>query len=446
MSLKKNILKNGLATVIAKSFRILEQLLLVPFFITSWGAAYYGEWLTLTIIPSMMAFSDLGFGTSAANRFLLQYASGDKDGAANTARSGIFLITIVVASGILLSAALIFILDRLHVFDKSLIARQEAVWALFFLMAARVITFYNQFYEVYFRAARKASLGINLQTVYSAANIIFGIVVLLIGGGIVAFALVNLSVSVIFNPLYNWKARRTLGLHKTNEGRILKTEVRGIMKNGLGYLLSPVWQAIYFQGTTFIIRLTLGPLAVTTFNTVRTLVRSVSQVFNMITLSVFPEFQFEIGAGNLEKARKVFRLTFIGIIACAFLGILFLYTLGPWFYTVWTKKALDPPPAMWNIFILSIGFNAIWWMATIIFQAYNKPYLFTLAGTIAAVISVFATWYFSSRYGLTGAALGSLTLDMLLAFYLLPLGCKLLGQPLAGLFNDIRPLKFRNEN
>lgn len=445
MSLKKNILKNGVATVIGKSFRILEQLLLVPFFISSWGAEYYGEWLTLTIIPSMMAFSDLGFGTSAANRFLLQYASGDKQGAANTARSGVFLISVVVVSGIVLSAGLIFILDRCHVFDKSLIARQDAVWALFFLMTARVITFYNQFYEAYFRAARRASLGINLQTVYSASNIIFGLLVLLLGGGIILFALVNLVVSVIFNPAYNWKAINTLGLNKTHTGKVLKSELNSIMKNGFGYLLSPVWQAIYFQGTTFVVRLTLGPLAVTVFNTVRTLVRSVSQVFNMITLSVFPEFQFEVGAGNLQKARKVFRITFIGIIACAVAGIIFLYFFGPWFYQLWTKKALNPPAMMWNIFIMSVAFNAIWWMATIIFQAYNKPYYFTVSGTVAAGISVAATWLFSG-YGLAGVAFGSFLLDFILALFLLPLGCKLLGQPLAGLFSDLKHLKFRNEN
>ena len=446
MSIKKNILKNGIATVIAKSFRILEQLLLVPFFIASWGPGYYGEWLTLTIIPSMMAFSDLGFGTSAANRFLLQYAAGDRQGAANTSRSGVFLISLVVAGGIILSAVLIFILQKLSVFDKSLIPAKDAVWALFFMMSARVITFYNQFYEAYFRAARRASLGINLQTIYSASNIVFGLLVLVSGGGIVAFALVNLIVSVIFNPAYNWKARNVLGLYKTHRGVVLRSEIKGIMKNGFGYLLSPVWQAIYFQGTTFVVRLTLGPVAVTIFNTVRTLIRSVSQVFNMITLAVFPEFQFEVGAGNFGKARKVFRVTFLGIVLCALAGILFLYFLGPWFYQLWTKKSLDPPPAMWNIFILSIAFNATWWMATIIFQAYNKPYYFTLAGTLAASISVAVTWALSGSYGLSGAAFGSFILDFLLALYLLPAGCRMLGQPLTGLFSDIRKLKLRHEN
>ena len=82
-NLKKNILNNGIASFLEKGVRVLEQLFLVPFFITAWGAAYYGEWLTLTIIPSVLVFSDLGFGTAAANSFVISYSAGNKQQAAN---------------------------------------------------------------------------------------------------------------------------------------------------------------------------------------------------------------------------------------------------------------------------------------------------------------------------------------------------------------------------
>lgn len=66
MSIVKGIISNGLANVVQKIVRIADQLLLVPFFLTHWGAAMYGEWLTLTIIPSVLAFSDLGFDQQLA--------------------------------------------------------------------------------------------------------------------------------------------------------------------------------------------------------------------------------------------------------------------------------------------------------------------------------------------------------------------------------------------
>lgn len=436
MTIRNNLLKNGVSNIIGKIIRIGEQLFLVPFFISSWGAEYYGEWLTLTIIPSMLAFSDLGFGSSAANKFLLQYAGGNKQGAANTARTGFFVISLIVLFGLLISFILIFILDHFKIFDKSLIDRNQAIMALSFLMLARLITFYNQLYEAFYRAARRASLSINLQSTYSALNIIFGAAVLISGQNIVIYALVNLIVSIFFNPIYNLTAIRLLALGKTHKGKIRKSEIKQIASVGFGYLLSPVWQAIFFQGTTFVVRLTLGPLAVALFNTVRTLTRSANQIFNMITLSAFPEFQFEIGAGNKDKALKIFRLTLALVTFFAIVGTIFLFFFGNWFYAIWTQKALNPPVAMWNIFLIGIGFNAFWWTGTIIFQAYNKPYYFTIAGTLAACISVLLSYFLSIEYGLTGAAIGSFILDFLLAFYVLPKGCLMLGSSLKSLIND----------
>ena len=121
MSLKKRLLQNGLASILQKGVRVLEQLFLVPFFITAWGAAYYGEWLTLTIIPSVIAFSDLGFGTAAANSFVLSYAAGDKQKAADISTTGMYIVSIMVGVAMLLSLLIIFILNYFNVFDKALI-------------------------------------------------------------------------------------------------------------------------------------------------------------------------------------------------------------------------------------------------------------------------------------------------------------------------------------
>lgn len=434
MSVKKNLLKNGVATGVQKAIRIAEQLLLVPFFISAWGAEYYGEWLTLTIIPSMLAFSDLGFGTSAANRFLLKYAAGDYKGAGDTARSGLFIINLVVVGSMLLSVLIVLGLDQFDVFSKSLIDRNDAIIAVSILMLSKILNFYQQLFESFYRAKRKAAYSMNLISIYSSSIIITGLLVLTLGYGVIEFAIANLVVSVIFNPLYSINAVRVLALPKEHKGSVLKSEIKDIANKGFGYLLSPIWQAIYFQGSTFVVRMTLGPLAVTIFNTVRTVSRTVNQVFNLVTLSVFPELQFEIGAKNLDKARKLYRFTFGIVTASAVAGILFLYVFGPQLYELWTQKALNPPPLMWNIFLIGIAFNAFWWSGTIIFQAYNKPYYFTVSGVIAASISVVASYFLAIKYGLSGAALGAILLDVMLAFYILPASCKLIGQSFLKLF------------
>lgn len=433
-SVKRSLFKNGIASVAGKSIRVLDQILLVPFFLSSWGAEYYGEWITLTIIPSVLSFSELGFGTAAANTFVLRYAAGDKQGAANIGKSGFTIISVMVMFGLLLSFLTLFSLSEFNVFDKLIIDKEEAMWAVFILMIARLLGFYHQFFEAYYRAARRAALSMNLLTTYRAIKIIAALAVLLSGNGIISLAIVDLAGSIVFLPVFGWLARRTLSLKKTYSGILLKEDIKHIVNKGLGFFLFPVWQAIYFQGTTFVVRLVLGPAAVAVFNTVRTVTRSVNQMFNIVNASIFPEIQFEIGAGNIKKARKILRMALGLVLFIALIGTLFLYFFGPWLYEIWTQKALSPPPLMWNIFIFGILFSAFWDTVAIVFRALNKPYELAIAGVVFSLVSVFISYFLSKTYGLTGAALGTIILDILMVFYVLPRSCKLMGQPLTSLF------------
>lgn len=436
MSLKKKLIQNGLASGLQKGIKIAEQLLLVPFFITAWGAAYYGEWLTLTIIPTIIGFSDLGFGNSACNSFVLKYAANDKQGASNIAKSGFLSINIIVILIMLISGVILYVLNYYNIFDKLLILKSDALLALTFLMLARVLGFYQPLNEAYFRSARKVALSINLLSVYSALNLVIGLLVLICKGGIVMYAFTNLIIAIGYTVFYTIIARRTLPISKEYRGEVLKSDIQSIFHKGIGFLLSPVWQAIFFQGTTFVVRIVLGPVAVTIFNTVRTLTRAVNQANSIIITSVLPELQFEIGAKNFIQARKIFRFGLTIITIISIMGVVFLFLGGPWFYELWTRKALNPPVMMWNIFIIGIVFNAIWWMSSDVLIAANKPYDFTIAGVLVSILAVVSSYFLSIQFGLSGAAIGSLLLDVLLFVYILPRSCKLLKQPLGSLMTD----------
>lgn len=436
MSVKKKLVQNGIASAVQKIIKISEQLLLVPFFITAWGTAYYGEWLTLTIIPTIIGFSDLGFGTAAANAFVLKYASNDKQGASNVAASGFLSITFIVIASIVLSVLLIFLCSYYQLFDKSLIVKEQAILAISFLMAARIISFYQQLYEAYFRAARKAALSINLQSVYSVVLLVTSTIVLLSGGGIVLFALSNLVITIVYTFSYAIIAKNVLPIRKEYKGIVLKSEIKSLFNKGFGYLMSPVWQAIFFQGTTFVVRIVLGPEAVAIFNTVRTLTRSINQAYTIVITAIIPELQYEIGTGDMQKARKIFRISLSLVVLIAFGGMVFLFFGGPWLYELWTRKALNPPALMWNVFILGIIFNAVWWCSSFVFQVMNKPYDLGVAGVISAVIAVVTSYFLAIPFGLNGAALGSLVMDLLLFIYILPRSCKLIEQPLGLLISE----------
>jgi O-antigen/teichoic acid export membrane protein len=434
MGIKKNIFNNGIANTSQKIVRALEQLLLVPFFITSWGATYYGEWITLTIIPSVLALSDLGFGSATANSFVLKYASGDKKGAADIFKTGFVIISFAVLMGVVLSVVCLFMGISFGWFAKTLIPAQDIVIALSFMMIARLLGFYSQLFGANFIAARRAALGVNIGSLNGLLNIVAGLTVLLSGGNIVEYALGQFIVSVLFNIVYWQCAVKILGLNREHKGKYNRMYAREIVSKGFGYLASPIWQSLLLQGTTVIVRTTLGPVAVAVFNTVRTLSNAVHQLYSLVNGSIKPEMQYELGANNILKAQKIFiyamRFTFVFSLA----GVIFLVFFGLPLYNWWTHNELTPPLMMWYLFLIIILLRALWWTAGTVFSAVNKPYPLAVSGITASIISLIMSYYCCKLWGLTGVALGCLFFEIIMSLYILPTSCKLMKIKILDIF------------
>ena len=432
----KGILTNGLAQISIKVIRVIDQLLLVPFFLLYWGASYYGEWLTLSIIPSILGFSDLGVGTSAANSFVLAYAAGNRQQAANIRRSGLLIISFAVLFGTVLTILILFITNELNLFEKSLISANEAIPAVSLLMIAKLVYFYNHFVEGCFRGARKAALGAFLYSGYYVANILVGLCVLYGGGGVVGYAFSQFIVSISYTILYFIIGNKQIDLIGFN-GHIVASDLKNILLKGLGYMMNPIWCSIYFQGSTFVVRLTLGSEAVTIFNTMRTACRSISQLFNVINGSVLPELQYEYGMGNVQVVHRLFRISMLTSIAIGIIGTILLCLYGLDIYNLWTKNILYVSNYVWYTFVFGILFNGVWWTAIVAYSVTNKPYHFGFASIITACLSLAVSYLLSIHIGLWGAVMGTVLFDLIMMLYILPDSCHLLGMRIKDIFTHV---------
>ncbi len=425
MSTRKNIILNGIASVFAKTVRIADQLLLVPFFLTAWGSAYYGEWLTLSAIPSILAFADLGFGTATSNAFVLNYRGGKKQLSADYYVTGLRLVSGSVVIGILLTAIIMGVAWFSGLLDKSLINPNDAILAMLFLMTSRFVSFYNQVYEAFYRTTHHAARATNLITVEGFLRIGISILVLMLGYGVVALSLSQLLIIIVFNIAYALYGRSMIkDLPKGNWDRNIAGET---VKKGLAFLANPLWQAIYYQGSTFVVRAMLGPSAVAVFNTVRTLCRSINQVFNIVSLAVFPELQIAVGDSNMPLARKILRKSMRLVLVSSIIGIVGLLIFGKPVYNWWTKNMLEVPDLIWYMFMAGLLFNALWFTSSVVYKAVNQPYRFAMFSLISAVVSVALSYFLSYPLGLVGVSIGYVFLDVLMTILVMPYACKLLG-------------------
>lgn len=433
----KGIIGNGLAQITLKVIRVLEQLLLIPFFLSAWGAAYYGEWITLSIIPTVLAFSNFGFGSAVSNSFVLAYTGGDKQKAADINKNGILIVGGSIVVGAILTTAILWGGRSFHIFENSIIPINEAILAIALLMTGRLISFYHLLIEGYYRGARKAVLSGFLYAGCSAINLVVGLGVLYWEGGIVEYAFSQFFVTLAFTIVYFVIGRRLVNL-KGYQGKYILTDIKQIASKGMGYMMDPVWQCIYFQGTTFVVRLTLGPEAVAAFNTIRTACRSVSQIFSMVNGSIFPELQYEYGQGNMNTVHRLFRLSVLSSIFVGIIGTILLLFFGLDIYNWWTQSQLSVSIEVWNTFVVGILFNAVWWTAMVAYPVTNKPYHFAIASITTACLSVVICYILSIYLGLLGGALGIMLFELVMMLYVLPDSCHLLGMKIIELFAYIK--------
>ena len=427
MTIKKNIFKNALPATLEKVLRVSEQLILVPFFIKFWGAGYYGDWLTISVIPSLMSFADIGFGSSASNRFILQYLSSDIKSAKNTLKTAFLSMSVLIIIGFLLTFLIILTLNHFDVFEKLLIKKEDAEIALIVLMITKLIGFFTQIYEGLFRAARKSHLSLYMQSIYYFVIISSTLFVLLTGGGVKLYVFITFLITFLYVPFYGFLSVRTLDFNFLREGVFSKKELKNILFNGFGYLLSPIWQSIFFQGSTLAVRIALGPVAVTIFNTSRSLVRSINQAYSLVISSVYPEFQFAVGKKDFSNAKRIYKSTFVIVTLISILGAIFYLFFGNSLYELWTSKSIVAPKLMWYIYTLGIVFNSFWCTSIIVFQAFNQPYSFTFPSTVLSIASVLLTYTFSLNFGLSGAVMGNVFFDLALSIYIFSSSCRLIG-------------------
>lgn len=253
----------------------------------------------------------------------------------------------------------------------------------------------------------------------------------------VAYALSQLLVAVLFIVVYSLIGCQLVDLRGV-KGVILKNDIKDIVQKGLGYMTTPVWQSIFFQGSTFVVRIALGAEAVAVFNTVRTVCRSVNQVFSIINASIFPDLQYEYGKGNLPLVQKYFRMAVLLSMVVGLLGTICLIVCGLDLYEWWTRSALSVPYEVWAVFMVGVLLNAVWWTSVVTYRMTNKPYHFAIASTITSILSVGVTYLFSLQFGLIGAAIGCTFFELVMAIYVLPDSCRNLQMRASDLFCNIK--------
>jgi len=178
-----------------------------------------------------------------------------------------------------------------------------------------------------------------------------------------------------------------------------------------GFMAFPVGQALSFQGFTILIGAMLGPIAVVSFSTLRTLSRLTIQLIVVIKHALWPELSRAFGVGDISLARRLHRYACQASLGLSILGGLLLWMFGPFVYRLWIGQNVGFNAATFHILLLVAVTNSLWETSSVIPISINGHARIAATYSAATVLSLALAWLLMPTLGIAGAAVALLAID-----------------------------------
>ena len=415
-AVRARLMKGFAAQGFAQVINLIIQLGSVPLYLLFWGPGLYGEWIQLSTIPSFFALSDLGFANAAGNEMTMRMGRGDREGALKVFQSAWVLVTGVslVIVGAMLAAVHWLPLDAwLHhsrLSDQILVTVASIlIFQVFFDLQTGLIA--NGY-----RCDGNFAVGTMVRNSQRLAEFAVAAVALLCGAHLVALALSVTLTRLVGNLLSMLNVRRLSPWLTYGWKHADLPTLKLIALPALSFMGFPLGYAMSLQGMVNVIGAILGPVAVVSFSTSRTLTRFVWQILNAITNTIWVELSTAFGANDLALARKLHRRACQAAMWLAVTASALLYFAGPLIYRHWAHKVTFDPK-LFGLLLIVVICNSLWSTSYAVQVATNRHQRLAVIFVIATGLSLLLASVLTRLMGLPGAALALLVIDIFMSLY-----------------------------
>ena len=407
----RRLLRGAGAAALSPVVSAIVQLGSVPLLLHAWGAAKYGDWLLLSAIPSYLTFSDLGFGDASGSDMSMRVAAGDRQGALETFQSSWVLVTGVSLVALLLAGILSWWIPWQAWLRLSGVSNTEAAKVLMILGAYIGVSQQNGIVESGYRSDGHFATGTFWILMLRLAETVAATIVALAGATLVAVAATYLAVRCAGTLGYALYLRRlspwiAFGIRHARLSRIKR-----MAAPAMGFIAFPLGYALTLQGFTIVIGAMLGPLAVVSFSTLRTLSRMILQVMTVIKHALWPELSRAFGEGNVGLARLLHRQAWRATLGLSLLGAVFLWIFGPFIYALWLRQGVAFDAACFHVLLAVVVVNSLWEASSVIPMSINGHFRIAVLYAATALVSLGLARVLIPSLGTVGAALALLAAD-----------------------------------
>ncbi len=410
------------------------QLVQVPVFLHFWPMALYGDWLVVNAIPSYLSFSNIGFGSVAANEMTMMMGRKDREGALRVFQSCWWLIVLLCGVATLLFAGLLYALPVARWLNLNLITQTDAKWVIFLLGLAVLFGQLEQLLQSAYTCVGRYSFGSLLKSILTLIAFAATLVPVALGHGVRATALVYAAANAAGTAVLCYRVRKDVPWVHYGWQHARLAEIRRLAGPAVAFMGFPIGNALNLQGTLLAVGHVLGSTDVVIFGTARTVSRVALQMVQMVNSTFWPELSGAFGAGDMPLVRALHRRACQMALGIALVLLTAMMTVGPWFLTHWTRHKVPPSPRLLFVLMVSVFFYSLWSTSSTLLAAINRHHRLSVYYLVATSVTIATTVLAARFYGLLGAA-GSLVLsEIIMDSYVLPASLRLSGDTWAGFF------------
>lgn len=400
--------------------RALEQIIFVPLFLWAWGKALYGEWMTLFSMMGYLSISNLGMGEYILNKMTQTYSKGNYKDYAKIFKSafGIYLLISIIL--IILLAFFSFFTPFLDWFNidsaNAFSARLSLLILGSYIILGTISGLINGLYVTVGKFVKSKILN-NLR---DFLLIVFVAIVVFSGGKFISVSLVYLLLLLIFTLFIyfdNVKNHSEIDLKNTKIDWKLG---KSFILPGLIFMLIPLSNMIYLQGSVLVISSILGSVAVAIFTVHRTLANLIQRFTNVIDPAIKPELTAGEVRGDYPKIQLIHKFfnKLILFISISLSSILLF--VGKDLMNLWTNGEIAFDKNLWIVFIVLVPVLAFWSFNSSFQEATNKYGKLAIARISTTILGLILAILLGNQFGLIGILIGFLISELLIDFWYIP--------------------------
>jgi O-antigen/teichoic acid export membrane protein len=432
--LKRRLITGFGANTFSRLSTTLTQIFSVPVFLTHWGTHLYGEWILLNAIPTYFGLSDVGFGSVVGSEMTMLAAAQNFDEALVVFQS-VWVLTTVISSliGVALLALIWFVPlgAWLHVHAM---APHQAKMIVLLLGLAVLLGMQETLFQAAFRCVGKYPLGTMSKSLVVLAAFLATMLGVFLGLSPVQVAGLYASVNAIGVFALWILLKHEVPWIRFGVEHARWSAIRRLASPALTYMNFPLVTALNLQGILVVVAHVMGPIAVVSFNTARTISRSAAQGMNLINNSIWPEMSTAFGLGDTDLARRLHRRACqISLLLClAIIAIIMVF--GNWIWRLWTVGKVPTDPVLLYIMLGQMLVSAFWFTSSVVPMAINKHQRIAWFMLGATLLALGLAWFLMHipSLGLRGAALGLTVGDLLTVPFVLRESLRLVNDNLSG--------------